>query len=80
VGGFVGKDPRSIDNEQIGEYGVTFGVGFPITLPRQQVSFINLSVELGKRGANTSLQETYGEFTVGFTLNDNSWFFKRKFN
>ena len=80
VGGFTGKDPRSIDSEQIGEYGVTFGLGLPITLPRQQVSFINLSIELGKRGANTSFQETYGEFTVGFTLNDNSWFFKRKFN
>ncbi len=79
-GGFTGTDPRSIDGEQLKEYGVTFGLGLPITLPRQQVSFINLSVELGKRGANTILQETYGEFTVGFTLNDNSWFFKRKFN
>lgn len=80
VGGFVGKDPRTIDGEQLGEYGVTFGLGLPITLPRKQVSFINLSIELGKRGANTTLQESYGEFTLGFTLNDNSWFFKRKFN
>lgn len=80
VGAFKGTDPRSIDGQQLAEIGVTFGFGLPITLPRRQVSFINISVELGKRGANTTLQETYGEFTVGFTLNDNSWFRKRKFN
>ena len=80
IGGFTGTDPRSIDGIQINEYGITFGLGLPITLPRQQVSFINLSAELGRRGANTVLQETYGEFTLGFTLNDNGWFFKRKFN
>ncbi|MEM6317445.1 MAG: hypothetical protein AAF960_07225 [Bacteroidota bacterium] len=80
IGAFTGTDPRSIDGVQVNEYGVTMGFGLPITLPRQQVSFVNLSVELGRRGANTSLQETYGEFTLGFTLNDNSWFFKRKFN
>ncbi len=80
VGGFTGTDPRSIDGEQLQEVGITFGLGLPITLPRQQVSFINLSAEFGKRGSGTSLQETYGEFTIGFTLNDNSWFFKRKFN
>ncbi len=79
-GGFSGTDPRSIDGIQLKENGVTFGLGLPITLPRQQVSFINLSAEFGRRGANTILQETYGEFTLGFTLNDNSWFFKRKFN
>lgn len=80
IGGFAGKDPRIIDGEQLEEFGITFGLGLPITLPRKQVSFINLSVELGRRGGNTSLRETYGEFTVGFTLNDNSWFIKRKFN
>jgi len=80
IGGFVGKDPRSIDGEQIEEFGITFGIGLPITLPQRQVSFINLSAEFGRRGANTTLQETYGEFILGFTLNDNSWFIKRKFN
>jgi len=80
VGAFIGTDPRSIDGEQIEERGITFGFGLPVTLPRRQVSFINISAEFGRRGGNTSLQETYGEFTVGFTLNDNSWFRKRKFN
>jgi len=72
VGGFMGTDPRSIDGEQLEERAITVGIGLPISLPRQQVSFINLSAEFGRRGQGTSLQETYGEFTVGFTLNDNS--------
>jgi len=80
VGAFIGTDPRSIGGEQIEERGITFGFGLPVTLPRRQISFVNISVEFGKRGGNTTLQETYGEFTVGFTLNDNSWFRKRKFN
>ena len=80
IGAFTGTDPRSIDGQQLEEVGVTFGFGLPITLPRRQVSFINIALEFGRRGANTALQETYGEFTVGFTLNDNSWFRKRKFN
>ena len=80
VGGFIGTDPRNINGEQIERYAVTFGLGIPITLPRKQLSFVNLSVELGKMGHNTSLVETYGEFTIGFTLNDNGWFVKQKFN
>ena len=55
-------------------------MGLPITLPRQQVSFVNLGFEFGQNGGNTTLTETYGRVTLGFTLNDNSWFYKRKFN
>ena len=80
VGAFIGRDPRSIGGEQIEQRGVSFGFGLPLTLPRQQVSFINFAFEFGQNGGNTSIQETYGRLTVGFTLNDNSWFFKRKFN
>lgn len=80
LGAFYGKDPRSIDGEQINQFGVSFGMGLPLTLPRQQVSFINIGFEFGQNGGNTTLQETYGRVTLGFTLNDNSWFYKRKFN
>jgi len=80
VGGFYGKDPRSVGGEQINQVGISFGMGLPITLPRQQVSFINLGFEFGQNGGNTPLKENYGRVTLGFTLNDNSWFYKRKFN
>lgn len=79
-GAFYGKDPRSFGGEQLTEYGVSFGMGFPIILPRQQTSFINMALEAGQFGISDVLQETYIRMTLGFTLNDNTWFFKRKFN
>lgn len=81
-GVFFGKDPRL----NLSDYGVTFGVGMPIILPRQTISFINFSLEIGQLkdlGSVTNanlISETYFNLTAGFTLNDNTWFFKRKFN
>lgn len=78
IGAFYETDPRNI-NEQLTNYGITMGLGFPVILPRQQTSFFNLGLEIGQFGTETALQETYFKATFGFTLNDNSWFFKRKF-
>ena len=79
-GGYYSSDPRTINDEQLLKYGVTFGMGMPIILPRQGKSFINLGFEVGKQGFADSLQETFFKFNLGFTLNDDTWFFKRKFN
>ncbi len=73
-------DPRVIDGQQARRNAVTLGVGLPIRLPRQQISFLDLAVEYGKFGVPDVLDETYVQFTLGFSLNDNSWFFKRKLN
>ncbi len=78
-GAFYTQDPRVYANQQLTNYGITFGFGLPIVLPRQQTSFVNLSFEIGKQGIPNELQSTYGKMTVGFTLNDNSWFYKQKF-
>jgi hypothetical protein len=59
--------------------GVTLGIGLPVILPRQQTSFVNLALEIGKIGADSPIEETYVRFTAGFTLNDNTWFYKRRF-
>lgn len=59
---------------------ITLGVGLPFRLPRQQISFVDLAVEFGKFGVPNILDENYVQFTMGFSLNDNSWFFKRKLN
>lgn len=81
IGAFYGTDPRSDGfNEQLTNYGITIGLGLPVILPRQQQSFINIAFELGQFGSDQFLKETYAQMTVGFTLNDNRWFFKRKFN
>lgn len=80
LGFYYGTDPRSIGTEQVTRYALTLGTGFPIVLPRQQVSFMNTALEIGRFGVPDVLQETFVKLSVGFTLNDNSWFFKRKFN
>lgn len=79
-GAFYETDPRSFNGDQLDRIALTLGFGFPITLPRQQTSFVNLAVEGGQFGRDQELSEQYIKFTLGFTLNDNTWFFKRKFD
>jgi hypothetical protein len=74
------EDGRSIDGVQARRNAITFGLGMPLRLPRQQISFLDLAVEFGKFGVPDILDENYVQFTMGFSLNDNSWFFKRKLN
>jgi hypothetical protein len=80
LGFFYAEDPRTFGGEQLTETGITLGMGFPIILPRQRTSFVNLAIEAGQFGLSDSLTENYIRMTLGFTLNDNTWFFKRKFN
>ncbi len=79
LGGYFRQDARVIDEKGLDDLGLTLGFGFPITLPRQQTSFVNAAFELGKLGSGTPVEETYFRITLGFTLNDNTWFYKRRF-
>lgn len=73
------EDPRRINGTQLNSSVISIGFGLPIVLPRQQVSFVNFAIEGGKFGAKEVVQETFVRMTLGFTLNDQTWFFKRKF-
>ncbi|MBK8558200.1 MAG: hypothetical protein IPL65_21790 [Lewinellaceae bacterium] len=79
AGAYLRQDIRVINGADLNDMGVSIGGGFPIVLPRQQTSFINAALELGKIGANTPITESYFRVNVGFTLNDNSWFYQRRF-
>ncbi len=79
-GAFYGTDPRVFSGQQLENYGLTFGFGFPMIKPRETISYFDIAFELGQFGVSDLLQETYFKVTMGFALNDNSWFFKRKFN
>jgi hypothetical protein len=80
LGGYFRQDPRPANGaEALSDVGLTFGFGFPLILPRQQTSFLNTAFELGKLGAGSPIERTYVRITLGFTLNDNSWFYKRRF-
>lgn len=79
-GAFYGTDPRSFNGTQIEHYGLSLGVGLPILMPRQTLSFLHIALEAGQINAGDQFRENYIQTTFGFTLNDNLWFFKRKFN
>ncbi len=81
AGFYYSTDPRSDEfNEQLTETGVTIGMTLPVILPRGQKSWFNFAVTGGKFGTDGSLNETFIRANIGFTLNDNLWFYKRKFN
>ncbi|MBX2814350.1 MAG: outer membrane protein transport protein [Saprospiraceae bacterium] len=74
-----GTDPRVIEGQQIKETILNVGVGLPIYLSRQ-ISFINLGVEYANRGGDLPITENRLTFKMGVTLNNNLWFYKRKYN
>ena len=73
-----------INETALQEYGITFGLGLPMK-PfgiNRAPSYINIGVQLGMRGTtdNNLIQEQFTRILLGFTLNDNSWFRKRKYD
>lgn len=72
------QTPYYLNQTNINDIGINFGVSFPVN----QLSLVNFAMKLGKRGTteNGLVQENYMNFTLGFSLNDNSWFYKRVFD
>jgi hypothetical protein len=70
------KDPRLSD---LNQYAFTLGLGLPVILPRQKTSFVNLAFEFGQYNTSDAINENFVKMALSFTLNDTSWFFKRKF-
>ncbi len=67
-----------IDNEDINEFGISFGLGLPAG---RLFSNANLGLEYGQRGTTNAglVEETFFNFFLSFSLNDR-WFQKTKFN
>ncbi len=65
-----------INDTEINEYGMSFGVSLPMGL---RISNVNLGFELGKRGTtdNNLIKETFYNFRLSLSLNDR-WFRKQK--
>lgn len=79
TGAFYGNDPRFVNGKQIRYYGITIGGGFPVIIPRQDISFVNLGLEIGQSGIPTDIDKMYVKFSMSFSLTDKSWFFKQKY-
>ncbi|WP_075348916.1 hypothetical protein [Algoriphagus marinus] len=71
------QTPYYLNNTNINDLGINFGA----SLPLNQLSLLNLAMKVGQRGTtnNGLIRENYINFTLGFSLNDNSWFYKRVF-
>jgi hypothetical protein len=67
-----------INNEDIKEFGISFGVGLPVG---RIFSNANIGFEIGTRGVDTSnlVKENFVKLQISLSLNDR-WFEKRKFN
>ena len=65
-----------IKNEDINEFGISFGVGLPVG---RKLSNVNLGFEYGSRGTTSSnlVKENFINLNISLSLND-KWFQKRK--
>ncbi len=72
------KTGMVINNTDINNFGITFGLGLPLG---NNLSNLNLGFELGRRGTTSAdlIEESYFKVNVGLSLND-QWFQKRKIN
>ncbi len=71
------QTPYVVNQTQITDLGINFGGSLPIN----SLSLINLALKVGTRGTTGSglIRENYFSFSMGFSLNDNTWFYKRSF-
>lgn len=75
-----------LNNEQLEAYGISFGLGVPISLKRpHSPSTFNIGVELGQRGTmeNNLLKEDLVRISFGFILMPHfrqGWFVQRKYD
>lgn len=67
-----------INNEDINEFGISFGVGLPAG---NNFSNANLGIEYGQRGTTNSglIKENFLKLSISLSLND-KWFVQRKFD
>lgn len=79
-GVYYDQDPREINGVSLTNYGISLGMGLPIKLPRQQTSFLQWAIEAGQFKGSDNIKETYVRLHFGFTFNDSSWFYKRRFD
>ncbi len=75
--GFYYKDDPRL--EDLKNYALTLGFGLPVILPRGQTSFVNIAFEFGRFETDNQIDENFMKLSLGFTLNDGTWFYKRKF-
>jgi hypothetical protein len=71
------QTPYFLNQTNINDIGINLGT----SLYLNQLSMMNIALKVGQRGTLDQglIRENYVNFTLGFSLNDNSWFYKRVF-
>lgn len=74
----VSNSGMMINNEEVNDFGITFGTGLPMG---RSISNLNIGFEYGKKGTINAglIEESYFKINVGLSLND-KWFRKTKIN
>jgi hypothetical protein len=69
--------PFQVNQRNVDDIGINFGTSIPI----YSLSLLNLAVKAGSRGTvNDGLvRENYIKVSLGISINDNSWFYKKVF-
>lgn len=77
LGFYYNKSYLRLKDNQINNYGITFGLGLPMA---NKKTSLNLSCTIGKKGTldNGLIEENFTSFGINLTLYD-FWFFKRKY-
>ena len=80
-GVFYGRDPRSVSQLELEKYGITFGLSIPRIIRRglASVAFVHLGLEFGYMGHEQLIRERYLQVQLAATINDGSWFVRRKY-
>jgi len=78
IGGHYSNTYLDLRGEQLKDYSISFGLGFPI---RRTRTSLNISFEAGRMGTtdNNLIMENYGIIHVNLSLHD-FWFIRRKFD
>ncbi len=79
IGFQYAKDPRILNGDQIENTNLKVGFKLPF-VGQRQVSYLNLNVGFGRLGLPDGYKENYVTFGLGYSLTDNSWFIKRKYD
>ncbi|MDO9512838.1 MAG: hypothetical protein Q7J34_13855 [Bacteroidales bacterium] len=78
-GGFkFNKTYLDLKNNQINDFGITFGVGLPL---KRLATTINMGAEIGSRGTleNDLIKDSYFRLFLGISITER-WFIKRKYD
>jgi len=70
--------PFLINGQEINDFGISFGA----SLPLGGISSLDTAFKIGQRGSTEGnlIRETYYRIVFGVTINDRSWFVRRKYN